>query len=434
MSDDLPKRRRFRPTPGWLVLGLLVVECLLWLSERFQWFAFSRNRGWTVLIAVASVAAFLLLMLLWFAAGVLFRLPFQFSIRSLLVLTVAVAIPSSWFAVKMREAKQQRKTTDAILKLGGIVEYDYYIDLPVRPAGKPPGPPWLRRLLGPDFLDRVTTVYLRGGDDAELEALQDLPELLVLKNFLLDPSTYWSCKFTDAGLARLETLHRLDTLYLLGANFSDDGLAHLEGLHQLTDLTVGGPQITDAGLAHLDNLQELEDLDLQGDRITDAGLVRLQSLRKLRRLRLHCTISDEGMEHLMSLTSLTELISQGPPDDRVQDRLYEALRQPTQIDLVETPLSDVCEYVGDMHNIKVEIDETALKDTDVDGSCPVTCNIRGVSLRDALDNLVDSVGLAWYVGPRSVVITGKAEYAKRHPNLLRLRQALPQLKKVWVNW
>jgi hypothetical protein len=26
--------RRFRPTPAWLIVGLLIVEGLLWLSER----------------------------------------------------------------------------------------------------------------------------------------------------------------------------------------------------------------------------------------------------------------------------------------------------------------------------------------------------------------------------------------------------------------
>ena len=37
MIDSIPQRRCFYPTPAWLVLGLLVVEGLLWLSERFQW-------------------------------------------------------------------------------------------------------------------------------------------------------------------------------------------------------------------------------------------------------------------------------------------------------------------------------------------------------------------------------------------------------------
>ena len=54
---------------------------LLWLSERFHWFPFNAHKGWTVLIAVASLGVFLLLMLLWFLAALVLRLRFQFSIR-----------------------------------------------------------------------------------------------------------------------------------------------------------------------------------------------------------------------------------------------------------------------------------------------------------------------------------------------------------------
>ena len=49
------KCRWFHVTPDRLVIGLLVVECLLWFSERFQWFSFNAHKGWTVLIAVAAV-------------------------------------------------------------------------------------------------------------------------------------------------------------------------------------------------------------------------------------------------------------------------------------------------------------------------------------------------------------------------------------------
>ncbi len=100
-SMDTPEKRRwYRPTPGWLIFGLLVVECLLWLSERFQWFRFNTYAGWTVLIAVANVGAFFLLMLLWCAVAFVFRLRFQFGIRSLGLLTVAVAVAFSWLAVE----------------------------------------------------------------------------------------------------------------------------------------------------------------------------------------------------------------------------------------------------------------------------------------------------------------------------------------------
>ena len=46
MTSDTPTRRRFYPTPGWLILALLVMEGLLWLSERYRWFWFNDKKGW----------------------------------------------------------------------------------------------------------------------------------------------------------------------------------------------------------------------------------------------------------------------------------------------------------------------------------------------------------------------------------------------------
>ena len=78
-----------------------------------------------MLIAVASVGVFLLLMLLWFLAALVFRLRFQFSILSLLVLTVAVALPFGWLATEMKAAREQKTTVEEIMNLRGSVNYDY---------------------------------------------------------------------------------------------------------------------------------------------------------------------------------------------------------------------------------------------------------------------------------------------------------------------
>jgi len=400
----------YRLTPDRIILALLILEVLLWLSERFDWFGFKHHKNWTVLIGVAAVGAVILLMLLWLTASLILRWRFQFSVRSLLVLTVAVAIPSSW-AVKIQEANRQRAATDAIMKLGGRVEYDYQIDLPVQPPpnAQPPGPAWLRNLLGRDFFDRVTVVDL-AGDDAELEALQGLPNLLGVCTNGWGANYYLSSKITNAGLVHIEPLQRLDTLAVCGPNITDDGLTHLEGLH------------------------ELDDLELAGERITNAGLVHLQSLHKLTKLTLCCNISDEGMKLLMPLTNLTNLSSRGLPNDSVKNKIYNALREPTQLEFVDTPLVDVCDYLQDFHHIKFQIDQTALKEAKMLGFRELTCTIRGVPLRTALNSLLDLVGLAWHVGPGGVVITTKAAYAKRHVNLLRLQQALPNLKQVEVDW
>ena len=41
---DTPKSRWYRLTPDLFVIGLLVVECLLWLSDRYQWFGSNAHK------------------------------------------------------------------------------------------------------------------------------------------------------------------------------------------------------------------------------------------------------------------------------------------------------------------------------------------------------------------------------------------------------
>ncbi len=103
MAEAL-KPRWYRLTPDRLVLLLLVVEGLVWLSERLGSPAW--HKGYAVLTAAASVGLVLLLMLLWCTAGLVFRWRFQFSIGSLLLLVVAVAVACSWMAVEVKNARK----------------------------------------------------------------------------------------------------------------------------------------------------------------------------------------------------------------------------------------------------------------------------------------------------------------------------------------
>lgn len=109
--------RWFCLTPDRVVLGLLLVWGVLLLSEQSQWL----NKGYPVLLAVASVLVVVLFLLAWFAAALLFRWRFRFTVRSLFLLTVVVSIPCSWFAVKMQQATRQREAVEAIEKMHGGV-------------------------------------------------------------------------------------------------------------------------------------------------------------------------------------------------------------------------------------------------------------------------------------------------------------------------
>jgi hypothetical protein len=152
--DTPEKRRWYRPTPGWLVFGSLAVTGFLFLSEKWRWFSFNEHKGWTVLIAVAAVGVVLAVMLLWWLAALVFRWRFQFSIRTLLVLTVAVAVPCRWLAVDMKKASGQKEVAAEIMKLGGYVLYDWQENPSDSVASKvenEQAAAWLPRLLGDDF-------------------------------------------------------------------------------------------------------------------------------------------------------------------------------------------------------------------------------------------------------------------------------------------
>ena len=221
MPTPKPTHRWFHVTPDRLIVGLLAVEGLLYLSERLGWLA----KGWPVLIAVAAVGVAMLLMVLCFVMALMFRWRFQFSIRSLLVLAVVVALPCSWLAAEMKEAKRQKEAVDKIEKLGGSVEYDWQgdvIHLP-RPNAQPPGPAWVRNVVGDDFLTVVVSVDLDDTQttDAALEVIEGLPQVLELG--------LSKTKVTDSGLEHIRGLHELRMLFLFRTEVTDLGVRRLRG-------------------------------------------------------------------------------------------------------------------------------------------------------------------------------------------------------------
>ena len=296
MTDPTAKPRWYRLTPGRLLPLLLAVEGFLWLSDRFCWFAFNQHKGYTVLIAVASVGVFLLLMFLWFLAALVFRWRFQFSILSLLVLVVAVALPFSWLATEMKAAREQKAVVEWIRKAGGPVVYDYRID----PSGNPmPGaePPvlaWLRKVLGDNLFMNVMRVYFQDNSEVTDAGLEYLEGLTQLQSLNLSDT-----KVTDTGLEHLKGLTQLQKLWLHDTKVSDAGLEYLKGLTQLQSLNLSDTNVSDTGLEHLKGLTRLLYLGLNNTKVSDAGLEHLKGLSQLQGLSLDSTqVSDAGVKKL----------------------------------------------------------------------------------------------------------------------------------------
>ncbi len=207
MDDTTQARVRWlHLTPGRFVLALLAVEGLLWLSERFAWLAW--HKGYAVLTAVASIGVAMLLMLVWFAAALIFRRRFQFGIRSLMLMVVAVALPFSWLRVEMKKAERQRQAVVWVETVKGWVRYDYELTNVVTP-----GPNWLQALAGKDLFSDVVAADVAnqyesrdgwesgefGNPDVSDAGLEHLNAFAQLKEVQLD-GTY----VTDAGVAKLQ--------------------------------------------------------------------------------------------------------------------------------------------------------------------------------------------------------------------------------------
>jgi hypothetical protein len=79
-------------------------------------------------------------------------------------------------------------------------------------------------------------------------------------------------KITDAGLAQLTAIKRIDFVGLRNTAITDAGLAHLSKLPGITGLNLSGTKVTDAGLIHLKTMSRLTKLNVSGTAVTEKGL------------------------------------------------------------------------------------------------------------------------------------------------------------------
>lgn len=312
------QHRWFRLTPDRLILALLVVEVLLWLSERFRWLPLNEHKGWTVLLAILLVVAAIMLLLLGLVISLLFRWRFQFRLRSLLIMTLAVAIVCSWITAQMREAKEQATVVEALVKedRAGVTDVRPNPDggFPECPNSRPVSeatPSGLRKLLGEDFFADAACVLFMGHSmngrsfstpptNDQLSLLRRLPRLQFLD--------LWGTKVTDAQLRQLRDLPQLRWLDLSVTGITDAGLKCVGEMLQLQALDVSNTEITDAGLQHLQRLCQLQSLNLSWTWITNRELECLRTFRQLRELRIDATrITDAGLEHIEQLDQLRRL-------------------------------------------------------------------------------------------------------------------------------
>jgi prepilin-type N-terminal cleavage/methylation domain-containing protein len=134
---------------------------------------------------------------------------------------------------------------------------------------------------------------------------------------------------TDKSLESIADLTSLTELVLWWATeITDAGVAHLSRLRRLQLLDISLSRVTDEGVRSLAMLPELEELGLQG-KFTDKSLLYLSRAGHLKSLRLHggeCEFGDEGLRHLEGLKDLRRLVLENAKvSEAAKERLLKAI-------------------------------------------------------------------------------------------------------------
>ena len=210
----------------------------------------------------------------------------------------------------IHRARVQRDAVATIKHFGGGIAYSWQWSKgsPVFPRPKPPWPDWVRRNLGPDFIDTVTYARLYGAqcNDESLRAACRLPwlEELVVVN----------TSVTDAGAEDLRQLKNLRSLDLRLNRITSRPLRHIGEMSKLRELKLAmrlSPvPMRDRDMAFLKRLTKLESLMLPSADLTDAWLVYIEDLKNLTSLQLYdMAITPEGLDHLKDLPNLTAFLT-----------------------------------------------------------------------------------------------------------------------------
>jgi uncharacterized protein YjbI with pentapeptide repeats len=269
---DASNTRWYALTLDRVLATLLAIEVLLFLSDRFDWFLFNKNKGWTVLITAAIVAGALVLLAVWGAIAwaisfVTKRRPFQFSLRSMLILFPVIAMSGGWLAASVRQAQEERAAGSDLVDSGGGIRLGRSSRRQSIYAAPPP--PWLEQRLGVEFFAKTVTASARS--DEELVHVSSFPEV---EHLFLDGSVEKHHTYQHFGFPSP------------GTTISDEGLSAIRGLSQLEKVLLESQSISSAGLIHLKNATGLKTLHLTKTQVDDEGLRQLARHRRLEDLAI----------------------------------------------------------------------------------------------------------------------------------------------------
>jgi len=132
-------------------------------------------------------------------------------------------------------------------------------------------------------------------------------------------------------------------------------------------------------------------------------------------------------------TQLDSYLEQHRADPR-EASIRAALEQKTDIKYIEKPFSGVFDDLQQRHAINIQLDLRALDDANIPRDTPVSKSIKGVTLRSALNLLLDDLDLTYVIQNGVLKITTETEAQKLQYWPFSLRIAMWLATAVALLW
>ncbi len=88
-----------------------------------------------------------------------------------------------------------------------------------------------------------------------------------------------------------------------------------------------------------------------------------------------------------------------------KEAILAALKQPTQMEFSDESFENIIDYLKDKHHIEIQLDRKALEEVGFATDKPLTINLKGVTLRSALQLLLRGEGLTYTIRDEVLLIT-----------------------------
>jgi hypothetical protein len=279
---------------------------------------------------------------------------FQFSMRTLLIVTLLIGAGAAWLSSEIRRAKRQEAAVEALREGGATIifaheriiayENSAWRSTPIIVAQSKPGPQWLRHWLGLDLFSRVASVEIRIDPkedlprfESQVALLADVPSVESVSLTLLSVDD--SLVISDAVVDRIVALPNLNSLSLVGDRRLltypiQDGVSHdvvdlsemawrrLAEATSIESLSLICIRLNEQSLKSITAMTHLRELEVEIDgHLSDDAISILAGCDKLTRLHLVAKgLTEQSLPRIAALPDLTDLTLR-------MDLTNEAIRQ-----------------------------------------------------------------------------------------------------------